>query len=214
MDPLLLCGSHSLIAGVALLPFLRVKKLGLSSWLLIYLFSYCGLCTSLIWFFLAEALRTGKLSRRELAPVLIILAGILLFMASGFQGGSLKGFLGSATEGIVFALMTVSSKKCCGENPLGLTALANPFTAAFLFLFLPPAPTDMLNFTETEWTVLLILGIVQIGIGYSLYNMGLKQVRPKASVLALWEMILARSGSLCFWENTRPLWSLPVSSPS
>lgn len=211
MDPLLLTGSRSLIAGISLLPFLRIRKLNLSPWLGVYLLSYCGLCTSLIyalsltaapiaigmqytsmiWLFLADFLRTHRLPRRELIPVLIILGGVCLFMASGFQGGSLKGFLISATEGVFFALMSVSSKKACGSNPLGLTSLANLFTAAALFLLLPPSPADMLLFTSTEWIILLILGVVQIGIGYSLYNMGLRRTTAqKASVLALWEMIL------------------------
>jgi len=211
MNPLLLTGSRSLIAGLFLLPFLRIRKLKLSPWLGVYLVSYCGLCTSLIyalsltaapiaigmqytsiiWLFLAAFLHTRRLSRRELMPVLIIFSGVCLFMASGFQEGSLKGFLVSAAEGVFFALMSVSSKKACGSNPLGLTSLANLFTAAAVFLFLPPSPTDMLQFTSMEWTILLILGVAQIGIGYSLYNTGLRRTTAqKASVLALWELIL------------------------
>ena len=38
---------------------------------------------------------------------------------------------------------------------------------------------------------MLILGVVQVGMGYAFYNMGVSKVSPqKASVIALWEMIL------------------------
>jgi len=38
---------------------------------------------------------------------------------------------------------------------------------------------------------MLILGIVQIGGGYAFYNLGIQRVTPqKASIIALWEMIL------------------------
>ena len=43
VDALFTCGFRSLIAGLSLLPFLRIKKLNWSPWLFIYLFAYCGL---------------------------------------------------------------------------------------------------------------------------------------------------------------------------
>ena len=42
-----------------------------------------------------------------------------------------------------------------------------------------------------DLTVLLILGIIQIGAGYGFYNLGIQKISAqKASVIALWEMIL------------------------
>ena len=43
----------------------------------------------------------------------------------------------------------------------------------------------------SQWGLLLVLGIVQVAMGYGLYNLGLQYVSPqRASILALWEMIL------------------------
>lgn len=211
MDSLLLCGMRSLIAGFTLLPFLRLKKLHWSPWMIVYLLCYCGLSvgiifalsktsaaiaigmqyTSMIWLFLANLLLTRKLQKKLLIPVCMISFGVFLFMCSGFQGGSLAGNLIALTEGICFAGMSVGAKMSSGKNPLGLTALANLFTGFFVFLFLPPTFSDIGGVNGQEWIVLLILGVVQMGAGYSFYNLGVRKVTAqKASIIALWEMIL------------------------
>lgn len=211
MDSLLLCGMRSLIAGFTLLPFLRLKKLYWSPWMIVYLLCYCGLSvgiifalsktsaaiaigmqyTSMIWLFLANLLLTRKLQKKLLIPVCMISFGVFLFMCSGFQGGSLAGNLIALTEGICFAGMSVGAKMSSGKNPLGLTALANLFTGFFVFLFLPPTFSDIGGVNGQEWIVLLILGVVQMGAGYSFYNLGVRKVTAqKASIIALWEMIL------------------------
>ena len=128
---------------------------------------------------------------KRLLPVLLISAGVIVFMLSGLESSSMQGNLIALTESVSFALYTVGAKKAAGDNPLGLTALANLFTGFFVFLFLSPKFTDVLTLTAQEWVIMLILGIVQVGIGYALYNMGVRKTTPqKAAVIALWEMIL------------------------
>ena len=211
VDALLTCGFRSVIAGIVLLPFLRPKKINWGPWLLIYLAAYCGLCVSIVlalrktsapiaigmqyasivWLFLVTAISTRKLDKKRLIPVLMISAGVIVFMISGLDGSSMTGNLIALTESISFAFMTVGAKKAGSENPLGLTALANLFTGFFVFTFLPPDLTDTLSFTGQEWFIMMILGVVQVGLGYAFYNLGVSKVSPqKASVIALWEMIL------------------------
>ena len=211
VDALLTCGLRSLIAGVVLLPFLRPSKLRWSPWLAVYLVSYACLClgvvlalrwtsaaiaigmqyASIVWLFLASTIASRKLERKRILSVVLITVGVIIFMLSGISGSSMTGNLIALTESISFAFMTVGAGKSAGENPLGLTALANLFTGLFIFFFLPPQFTDLGTLTGMEWTIILILGIVQIGLGYALYNMGVRRVTPqKASVIALWEMIL------------------------
>ena len=211
VDALLTCGFRSVIAGIVLLPFLRPKKIKWGPWLLIYLAAYCGLCVSIVlalrktsapiaigmqyasivWLFLVTAISTRKLDKKRLIPVLMISAGVIVFMISGLDGSSMTGNLIALTESISFAFMTVGAKKAGSENPLGLTALANLFTGFFVFTFLPPDLSDTLSFTGQEWFIMMILGVVQVGLGYAFYNLGVSKVSPqKASVIALWEMIL------------------------
>ena len=211
VDALMTCGFRSVICGLVLLPFFRPKKIKWGPWLLIYLAAYCGLCVSIVlalrktsapiaigmqyasivWLFLVTAISTRKLDKKRLIPVLMISAGVIVFMISGLDGSSMTGNLIALTESISFAFMTVGAKKAGSENPLGLTALANLFTGFFVFTFLPPDLSDTLSFTGQEWFIMMILGVVQVGLGYAFYNLGVSKVSPqKASVIALWEMIL------------------------
>lgn len=211
VDAFMTCGLRSLIAGIVLLPFLRPKKIKWNLWLVVYLIAYCGLTVSIvlalrktsapiaigmqyasiIWLFLVTAISTRKLDKKRLMPVLLISAGVIVFMLSGLDGTSMTGNLIALTESISFAFMTVGVKKCGSENPLGLTAISNLFVAFFVFTFLPPDLSDTLSFTGQEWFIMLILGMVQMGLGYAFYNTGVSRTSPqKASVIALWELIL------------------------
>ena len=221
LDALLTCGLRSLIAGLFLLPFLRPGKLNITPWLAVHLISHCCLCVSIVLAFrqtsaaiaigmqygsivllyltsVATAVYTGGkgaaaqyFTKKKCLPIVLITAGILVFMLSGLQGSSMKGNLIALTESVSFAVLTMSAKKSAGENSLGLTALANLFTGSFVFLFLQPKFADLLTIGRQEWLIMLILGIVQVGLGYAFYNMGVNRTAPqKAAVIALWEMIL------------------------
>lgn len=213
LDPLLIAGLRALIAGVALLPFLRISKLTFSRWTIAYMISYVGLCTSIvvalklvaapiaigmqytgmIWLFILAVMAGRKrVSWYSLTPVVLIFMGVIFFMLSGIgEGISTLGLVLVVFEGICFAGVTGFSKKVTGDNPLGLTALANLVTMAFVFGCLSPQFSDLASLGVKEWGLMLFLGIFQIGAGYALYNIGLKYVEPyKASVIAPWEMIL------------------------
>ena len=74
---------------------------------------------------------------RSFIPVLIIMIGVVFFMLFGTDASSSKGNLIALSEGAIFACMTVSSKRAAGDNPIGLTAIANGFTALVMFLCFP-----------------------------------------------------------------------------
>lgn len=210
-DPFLLCGLRSLIAGIAMAAFIRPKKLQWNGWMLLYVCAYCALClcimlslsmtssavaigmqyTALIWLFLVSLLRTKKFSLRSFIPVVVISAGVVFFMCSGTDATSTAGNLIALLEGIFFACMTASSKKAAGTNPLGLTALGNLFTGILILALFPARTATAVTLSGMDWVLVLILGVVQIGCGYAFYNLGIQKVSPqKASVIALWEMIL------------------------
>lgn len=211
VDSVLVCGMRSDIAGVALLPFLRVKKLNWSWWMALYLVSFAGLSitiifslrmtdsaiavgmqyTALVWLLLIDVMQGIRMTHRRMIPLALILAGIVIFMASGIMSGSYAGNLIALSEGVFFAGMTLSSRKAAGTNPLGLTALANAVTALIVFGLLSPPVSSLAALSAQDWLILLILGVLQIGGGHALYNLGLQYVAPKrASILALGEMVL------------------------
>ncbi len=211
LDPMLMCGLRSLIAAAVLLPFLRPRKIVWNLWTIVYLASFAALCMSLIislkmvsaavaigmqytaavWIFLVHVLRGGKVTPQSAIPIGMIFLGVVIFMSTGATTGEWKGITIALLEGVFFAVMSVSSKKTVGENPLGLTGLANLATGLLVFFFLPPKFGDLAALSSSDWIIMLILGTVQTGLGYSFYNMGVAKTTPqKASIIALWEMIL------------------------
>lgn len=211
VDPFLMCGLRALIAGVAMCVFIRPQKLRWNGWMLLYLVSYCGLSlfiilalsrtdaavaigmqyTAVIWLFLLNWISNRKLNKRSILPVTVILVGVVFFMCSGTGEGDMTGNLLALCEGVFFAGMTLGSKKAAGDNPLGLTAVGNLFTGILILSLFPGATATVVDLEAVEWIVMLILGVVQIGGGYAFYNLGIQRTTPqKASVIALWEMIL------------------------
>lgn len=210
-DSLLICGLRSIIAGITLMPFIRWKRLNWTPWMAVYISSYCALCISIIialsktsaaiavgmqytatiWLFLANFVITRKFNKKAFWPVCVIFTGVVFFMCSGTDKSSSSGNTIALLEGIFFACMSVGAKKSAGSNPIGLTAIANLFTGIFVFVAFPSTAGYIGTLAATDWTVLLILGIIQIGAGYAFYNLGIQMISAqKASVIALWEMIL------------------------
>lgn len=211
LDPVLICALRSVIAGIALAATIRPKQLSWNGWTLVYVVSYTDLCMSIIlalgatsapvaigmqytatiWLFLVGLLRTHRFRFKSFLPVLVIFIGVVFFMCSGSDAASQKGNLIALTEGVFFALMTISSKKVAGKNPVGLSAVGNLFAGAAIFLFVPGTVGKMSVMTGLDWVIMLVLGVVQNGAGYAFYNYGIQKVSAqKASVIALWEMIL------------------------
>lgn len=211
LNSLLICGLRSLIAGVTLAAAIRPKQLKWNGWMAVYVCSYAGLCISIIlalastsapiaigmqytasiWLFLTNLLKTKRFHIQSFVPVLVIFVGVIFFMCSGGDSTIQTGNLIALSEGIFFALMTVSAKKVAGSNPIGLTAVANLFTGIITFLFFPSSLAAIAAMTASDWIIMLVLGVVQIGAGYACYNMGIQRISAqKASVIALWEMIL------------------------
>lgn len=210
-DSLLICGLRSIIAGITLMPFIRWRRLNWTPWMAVYISSYCALCISIIlalsrtsaaiaigmqytatiWLFLANMVITKHFNKKAFWPVCVIFAGVIFFMCSGTDKSSSAGNMIALLEGIFFAFMSVGAKKSAGDNPLGLTAIANLCTGIFVFAAFPSTAGHIGTLARGDWMVLFILGVIQIGAGYAFYNLGILKISAqKASVIALWEMIL------------------------
>ena len=211
LDGVMVCGMRSLIAAAVLLPFAKIRQLQWNKWMLTYAISYAALSfsiiralettdsaiaigmqyTSIVWLWLLSLIQKKKTTYKESFTVFLVIFGVVLFMVTSSDGGNLSGNLTALSEGIFFLGMTVASPKATRDNPIGLTAVANLLTGVFVFVFLRPDMKPLLEATQVNWLILLILGAVQVAGGYGFYNMGLQKASPqKAAMLALWEMIL------------------------
>ena len=211
LDSLLIVSVRSIIASIALAAFIRPKQLNWNGWMLLSVCSYAALCwaiivslgltsspvalgmqyTATIWLFILNWIKTKSFAWQHFFPICVIIIGVVFFMSSGTNSDTFTGNLIALSEGVFFAAMTVSSKKAAGNNPLGLTAIANIFTGLLFFLLFPASSIQITQMSLRDWGYMLLLGSVQTACGYGFYNLGVQHVSAqKASIFSLWELIL------------------------
>jgi drug/metabolite transporter (DMT)-like permease len=212
LETFLLVGMRALIAGVALLPFIRVKKIrwNIYTFLMMVIFVIQVSCiitalkftsapiaigmqfTSPIWLYFWERKKGEPVTLKRLWPLLMLLSGIILFMCSADEEVTLIGNLAALATSFTFAAITYFSKRCMGENPVGLASVNNLFAAFIVLAFIVKDPISKIaSITAYEWPILIVLGVVQTGAGYACYNLGLRTVSSTtAAMLTPLEMIL------------------------
>lgn len=209
---LLAAGLRAFIAGIALLPFLRPKKLKFGKELLLTLVCFTGVSagvtvaikttssaiavgmqyTSPLWLFLLSLCRGKKPTKKMIVPLAVLSVGVILSMFSRAENVSLSGNLIALSTGLFFAGMTLFAGKAAGDNPIGLSCLSNLFCGIFLLFLARPSPAELIAMPLSDWLLLLYLGTIQVGAAYSCYYAGLRFVRPTtAAMLSPLEMILA-----------------------
>lgn len=211
MPSLLVAGYRSIIAGIFLLPFIRFRNIKLTWNFIIYMISYIGLCVSIVfaikltsptiaigmqyasifWIFLIQSILRKRVDSTKLPGIFLLMIGVLLFMTSAEEGGSVVGNWLAFLESIFFTGMTLTSSKIEGQSALGLTALANLITGVVVLSFAGDQVFTIFSADSSEIIAVMVLGIVQIGLGYGFYNLGLRYTTPQsASVIAIFEMVL------------------------
>lgn len=228
VQPLFISCYRSLIAGFILLPFLKFQKIKFNRYLFLYLFSYLGLCSSItvaikntsssiaigmqyasvLWIFLINYFIFKNKESEKIPAIFLITIGVILFMSSGENGSNFGNFI-AFLESIFFTIMTITSKKVKGLSPLGLTSLGNLFTGIILFFVIGSSNLLILSLSKSEYIIILILGIVQVALGYGFYNLGLKYTSSQnAALISVLEMILGPLWVLIFlkeYSNTKTI---------
>ncbi|MDD4075625.1 MAG: DMT family transporter [Eubacteriales bacterium] len=207
-----LTGMRALIAGLALLPFLRVKRMNWNRFTFLMMLSYMVHCTLIVlalkttsapiavamqftapvWIYIWEHKKGEKLLFSCIWPLFVMLLGMAFFMFSKGTGVTMKGNLIAEVSSLSFAALTYFTKRAQTDNPLGLTSVSNLLTAAVMLLFFADAPVAAVTALHPlQLLVLLLLGVVQTGGGYAFYFVGLKHVEAStAAMLSPLEMVL------------------------
>lgn len=209
-NPAFIALGRSAIAGIALCPFIRFKKIKNIKKLIILSLSY-SLCLSTfvistkltaaanaitiqycapLFLFVGFWIATKKLNKQKILPMIIILIGIVVFLLEPVSGSNLLGNILAVVSGIAFALLIYFMGFDYGLGGIGLTSLLNLMVVPLVAFIVPwgesPYPKDM-----TSIICLVILGIVQIGVSYIFFYAGRKRVSSiDASILSLIEPIL------------------------
>lgn len=144
--------------------------------------------TAPIYVFLLEPfLFKFKLTRLNIITVMVCFVGMLLFFAEDLGGGSLQGNLIALLSGLLLAIMMLAQRFNRTEHYDAGLFWGNIFIALICMPWFLKSATP----TPEHWTLFFILGVIQIGIGYMLFNYGLKRTLAIESVLlAMMEPIL------------------------
>ncbi|MBR8701961.1 hypothetical protein IX317_001345 [Fusobacterium sp. DD29] len=223
LPPLFLSCYRSVIAGIVLLPFLRIKNFKISKELIIFLFSYFGLCASItialkntvapiaigmqyasiFWIFIINFFILKIREYRKIPAILLILIGVILFMTSGNSDGSAYGNAVAFFESIFFTGMTISANKIKNIEPISLTCIGNLFTGLILLVFIGSDRNIIFHMSMHEYIAVSLLGVVNVALGYGCYNIGVKYTTAQnASLIAILEMVLGPLWVYIFLHRT------------
>lgn len=207
-DPYTILFYRSIFAALTFLAFFRQRALAMTPLVGTVGLLYAGLAicfvvatktttaanavllqyTAPIYVFLLEPfLFKFKLTKLHIITVIVCFLGMLLFFAEDLGGGSLQGNLIALLSGLLLAIMMIAQRFNRTDHYDAGLFWGNIFIALICLPWFLQSATPTLE----HWTLFFILGVIQIGIGYMLFNYGLKRTLAIESVLlAMMEPIL------------------------
>jgi len=132
--------------------------------------------------FLEPLLLKTKFRRKDLITIIICISGMVLFFTGKLEIGNIYGNLIAIAAGVCFAMFSlfVKWKKTLGnENTIISIIYGNILVGIICF----PLIFNEIAISSTQFYVLLYMGVVQIGISYFIFNIGIKYVSATESMI-------------------------------
>ncbi|MBN2851368.1 MAG: DMT family transporter [Clostridia bacterium] len=196
--PFYIAMARSLIAFITFLPFLKIRQIKWSRNLIFLLLSYSYTLisfvvanklttaanaiflqyTSPIWLFLFYFIVKKKIDKAKILPIMLVLIGISMFLIESSAGSSTIGNLVAISSSFAFAAVAFFSAKDYGIKGPALIALCN-FSTFILALPFTKNPLQVtLSLQVSDVIGLMLLGGIQIAVGYLFYMKALKIISP------------------------------------
>ncbi|MCX6156443.1 MAG: DMT family transporter [Ignavibacteriae bacterium] len=123
-----------------------------------------------------------KFRRKDLITIVICISGMALFFMGKLEIGNIYGNLIAIAAGICFAMFSlfIKWKKTLGnENTIISIIYGNLLVGIICFPFI----FNEIAVSSTQFYVLLYMGVVQIGVSYFIFNIGIKYVSATESMI-------------------------------
>jgi len=132
--------------------------------------------------FLEPLLLKTKFRRKDLVTIVISISGMFLFFMGKLELGSIYGNLIAILAGFCFAMFSLflKWKKQKGSENTIISVIYGNIIVGLICL---PIVFGELSLSTTETYVLLYMGIIQIGISYFIFNIGIKYVSATESLI-------------------------------
>jgi drug/metabolite transporter (DMT)-like permease len=198
-EPIAILSARSIFSGALFLIYLRRFPTKFNRWQMLAAFGYV---TTQLLFISSTQLTTAansiflqytapiyvivlaywwlheKPTRIDWISMAIIFAGMLLFFGDELNFDGYTGNILAALSGVAMALMMIGMRAQKDGNPAESILLANTFTAIAGFPFVWNQ-----TWTPIDWTILIYLGLIQIGLSFILYSAAIKHVPALDAVL-------------------------------
>lgn len=126
-----------------------------------------------------------KIKRGDIAAVFITIGAMILFFVGKFEGGAVLGNILALASGVCFAAYTVLLKHArFGEEGRWHAVIMGHVIISIAMLILALAGiTDIRPKDMNDAGMLLFLGVLQIGLPYTLFTIGIHDVRALDALL-------------------------------
>lgn len=128
---------------------------------------------------LSHRLLGERITRRDWMTLFVVMAGMILFFIEKVSPEHMLGNVTAVASGVSFAGIAIFLRMQKGESTIESLILGHAMTAliGLPFLFLGNTPTGH------DVTILLVLGVVQLGIPYVLYAIAIRHVTALEAIL-------------------------------
>ncbi len=143
--------------------------------------------TAPIWVALASPwLLNEKITRFDWASIVLVLGGMVLLVVDRLVVGNVGGDIMAVASGICFAMGIIALRGESSGSPLTIVVIGNAITALIgLPFFAAQAPTGQ------DLIYLLLLGSLQLALGYILFARGVRYVSAlEGTLIPMLEPIL------------------------
>lgn len=156
--------------------------------------------TSTVWAFgLGWLFFHERIDRKSLATLACVVAGIVCIVAGETSSAHFIGNLIALASGLSYAGVIVSLRALRGENAAWLIALNHLVSGLVL---LPWVLTLDVSLDAAQWSLVALLGIVQMALPYVLFARGVRTVSAQdAALLTLIEPVLNPVWVWLFWRE-------------
>jgi drug/metabolite transporter (DMT)-like permease len=186
---------RALFAGLVFLPFVRWKSFPRTWLLLVFIVIFALMSgtfvmatklttasnaialqyTSIFWVFLfTEFPRTRRIPAPLIFPLALLFIGIFTFFQEPDTGTNVIGNILALSSGIWFGLVAITIKKLAVDHGVSLVCLAN--LGAFPLLWAVSGFQLPVEATMTDWSVVIYMGIFQMGAAYWFFNKALHSI--------------------------------------
>lgn len=133
--------------------------------------------------FLEPLFLKTKFQLRNVITVVVTLFGMVLFFLGRLEVGSIIGNLLAITAGICFAFFSLFNKwnKIIGKSDQSIYSVI--FGNCLVVIVAGVFVFDKLNISPQEFLIVLYMGVIQIGISYIIFNVGLNYVSATESMI-------------------------------